>query len=117
MAGADKPFFSAARYFDLNSVVISLVEHPELGWSARREYLQAKAEKRAVEVYAMDLVWMLVRLNIKSGVSFDLRTPSDIEYSKNLKDTRSAEQIKSDLLKKLKESNDGTIQPSGKTDS
>ena len=68
-------------------------------------------------MYAMDLVWMLVKLNVRQGVAFDIRTPSDIEYSKNLKDTRSAEQIKHDLLKKLGESSDGTIQPAGKADS
>lgn len=47
----------------------------------------------------MDLVWLLTKARYEN---FDKPTPSSLEYGKTKTDTRSAEQIKKDLLNKLK---------------
>lgn len=59
-------------------------------------YLSAKAEKRRLEVYKMDLLWLIAKKHYNG-----LPRPSDIENEKRMKDTRSAEQIKRDIVKRL----------------
>ena len=100
MERAGGAFFLAARRHDLNRVVISLVEQPQLTWPGRIAYVRAKEEQRRTELYAMDLVWLLAKARYQN---FDKPTPSEIERREPV-DTRSAQEIQNDLLKRLKES-------------
>ncbi|MBO7624385.1 MAG: hypothetical protein J6S82_03655 [Bacteroidales bacterium] len=72
------------------------MEHPQLGWPGRINYMTAKAERQTAEVYVWDLVWLLAR----NRLTDDARMPSDIWWNRK-KDKRSAKQIASDLMKKL----------------
>ena len=56
----------------------------------------AKAEQRRTELYAMDLVWLIAKRNYDN-----LPQPSEIDNEHRKNDTRSADKIKKDLLKKL----------------
>ena len=73
------------------------MEHPELDWDGRANYLIARMEERRLEVYAMDLVWGIARRYYD-----DLPKPSEIWTNKEDKaDHRSGDQIIDDLIKKL----------------
>ena len=104
MEGANCAFFYSARCFTLNTTVISLVEQPGLDWRGRIEYLRAKTERRKLDLYAMDLVWLLTKAEMVRYGTFEFPMPTDMEWGELRKDTRSAEQIKRDLIKKLTES-------------
>lgn len=87
----------------MNDVVISLTEQPQLDWAGRHEYLRAKFEKRRVDLYAMDLIWVTASMfSARYGGSFSQPQPSSIEYKSERKDSRTAKQITDGLLKKLK---------------
>ena len=60
--------------------------------------MTAKFEKRRTELYAMDLVWLLTK------VYYDIQTPEPSKYEMEHKpvDTRSAEEIKRDMLQKAR---------------
>ena len=58
--------------------------------------MMAKVEKRRLELYQMDLIWLLAKKYYNG-----LPQPSEIEYEKHTKDTRSAKQIQQDILKRL----------------
>lgn len=77
--------------------MISLVEHPDLDWNGRANYLQAKNHVRQTELYAMDLVWSLA----KSRFNSDIPMPSEVWSNKNKIDRRSGKEIVNDLLNKL----------------
>lgn len=47
----------------------------------------------------MDLIWLLTKAKYEN---FDHPTPSSIEYGTQKRDTRTAQQIRIDLLKRLK---------------
>lgn len=82
----------------MNEVVITLAENPTLDWSGRYSLLRAKADRRRTEIYAMDLLW-LVANKYYNGLP---PKPSEIESGERApKDTRSAKQIKDDLIKRL----------------
>lgn len=76
--------------------MISLVEHPELDWRGRVTYLLAKDEIRQLELYAMDMLWVIARKQLAT----DILMPSEIWADKK-KDMRSGKQIMEDLYKKL----------------
>ena len=98
MEGTASAFFFTARSVGLNNVVISLVEHTELNWAGRMAYLKAVTEKRATELYAMDLVWMLVN---SKYTNFEAPMPSDLEIKRKTVDKRTSKKIKEDILKRL----------------
>lgn len=79
----------------MNNVVLCLSETQLMSWDAIFPYLSAKAEKRRLEVYQMDLLWLIAKRWYPN-----LQQPSDIENQKP-RDTRSASQIKSDIYKRL----------------
>lgn len=60
--------------------------------------MAAKFEERRTELYIGDLLWMV------ANHYYDLKTPTPTEYEFGLRkqDRRSAEQIKTDLLNRLK---------------
>ena len=60
--------------------------------------MTAKFEERRTELYIGDLLWMV------ANHYYELRTPTPTEYEMKLKkiDSRSAEQIKGDILRKLR---------------
>lgn len=62
-------------------------------------YLYAKFEKRRTDLYAMDLIWAIAR-NI-AGISDEARCPTDIEQNHKPKDTRSAAEIRRDIIRKV----------------
>ena len=75
--------------------MISMVEQPLLGWAGRFAYLTAKFERSTIELYTMDLVYFIAKLNYDG-----LKRPSDL-YFKKKKDERSGKQIVQDLLDNL----------------
>jgi hypothetical protein len=102
MEGTADAFFFQAGAFGLSDVVLTLVEQPHLDWDGRGEYLRARLEKRAVDLYASDMIWMLAKAYLmRHGCDFDVPSPSSREYKKEEKDSRSAQEIKDQLLKKL----------------
>lgn len=103
MEGADTAFFSASRRYGLSDTVISLVEHADLDWRGRFEYLLAVANKRRTDLYAMDLICLIARgLSAKWGGTFNGTFPSDLEYDIKTQDNRSAKQIAQGILKRLR---------------
>ena len=60
--------------------------------------MAAKSEERRTELYMGDLLWMI------ANHYYELRspTPTEVELKLKKQDNRSAEQIKADLLKRLK---------------
>ena len=60
--------------------------------------MTAKFEERRTELYIGDLLWMV------ANHYYELNTPTPTEYELKLKnrDNRSAEQIKSDILRQLR---------------
>lgn len=96
MEGTDSAFFYTARRFGLNNVVLCLTETSLDSWEARVPYLSAKAEKRRLDMYQMDLLWLLVKRHYDN-----LPKPSDIEYESVVRDMRTAKQIQEDIIKKL----------------
>ena len=61
--------------------------------------MNAKSEMRETDLYAMDLVWMIARH------FWDIQTPQPTkrELDHAMPDTRSAQQIQDDMLKKAQE--------------
>ena len=96
MAGANPAFFYTARCFGVNPVVICLTEQTHLEWHGRIAYLTAVMERRKTDLYGMDLIWAIA----KTLQKVELPPPTMFELDHRPKDTRSAEQIKRDLLKK-----------------
>ena len=80
----------------MNNVVLCLAEVSLDSWEARYTYLSAKAEKRRVEMYQMDLLWLIAKRWYPN-----IPQPSDIENERHVRDNRSAEQIKADIQKRL----------------
>lgn len=80
----------------MSNVVLCLCEVPLDSWEARYPYLSAKAEKRRVEMYQMDLVWLIAKRWYPN-----IPQPSSVENEKHIRDRRSAEQIKADIQKRL----------------
>lgn len=77
--------------------MISLVEHPELDWNGRVNYLAARNEIRQWENYTADLLWVVASGKLQTAPPM----PSEIWIGKEKKDNRSAKQIVDDLLDKL----------------
>ena len=59
-------------------------------------YLAAKGEERSIEIYGMDLAYM-----IASHYYSGLKQPSDLYYKADRIDKRSGKQIVNDLIKGL----------------
>lgn len=77
-------------------MILSLVEYPLLGWNGRFAYLSAKYEKNMIEMYGMDLVYLIAKK------SYDgLSRPTDLYHRRDKRDTRSSKKIIADMLKKL----------------
>ena len=74
-----------------------MVEHPELQWTGRVNYLRAKDEAKQIDLYTADLLWKLVKVHYDG----DFPMPSEIWNNRNKIDRRSAKQIIDDLLDKL----------------
>ena len=68
-----------------------------LKWSGIMSYLAARVNRQRVTEYVYDLIWLGVKANHDR---FDVPMPSMILHPEK-KDTRTAEDIKSDLIKKL----------------
>jgi len=68
-----------------------------LEWTGRLNYLAAKNEVRAIELYSMDMLWALTKRHYSS----DIPMPSEVWNNKNKIDRRSGKQIVNDLIKKL----------------
>lgn len=96
MEGANCAFFSATWAFGWRITVLSLVEYPALGWRARQNYLEARTDERAIEIYGMDLVYLLASRQYEG-----VERPSDIYYDRRIKDTRSARKIIEETVQKL----------------
>ena len=94
MEGTACPFFFAARSYSWRSTVISLVEYPLLDWRGRFNYLAAKEERKQLELYVMDLLW----LDVKRHYETPLPQPSDGYTKKRTVDNRSAEEIIDDTI-------------------
>ena len=79
----------------MNLLILCLTETQLDSWSARMAYLEVKAENRRLELYQMDLLWLLAKRHYEN-----LPQPSDIATA-DRKDKRTARQIEIDTLKKL----------------
>lgn len=73
-----------------------MVEQPLLGWAGRFAYLTAKFERANIELYAMDLVYLIAKKDYNG-----LRQPSDLYFHKKKVDKRTGKQIIEDLIKNL----------------
>lgn len=79
----------------MNLLILCLTETQLDSWSARMAYLEVKAENRRLELYQMDLLWLLAKRHYDN-----LPQPSDVAKGEH-KDRRTARQIEIDTLKKL----------------
>lgn len=98
MARADTAFFYTARAYGITQTVICLTEQTHLDrWDGRTAYIRAKSEQRKTDLYAMDLIWMIARKY------YDISAPNPTKYELDhrLIDTRTAAEIKRDMLKKV----------------
>lgn len=78
-------------------MIICITEAPHLEtWESRWPYLTAKSEQKELELYQMDLLWLLAKRRYGN-----LPQPSKLADDRRTKDTRTAKQIKEDLLRKL----------------
>ena len=98
MEGTDSAFFYTARTFGVNRIIISLTEQTHLDWRGRVAYIAAKIEQRKTELYAMDLLWMLVKT--KYEITFP--SPSEMELNPKKADRRSSKEIMASLTERLK---------------
>lgn len=73
------------------------MDHPELEWTGRANYLRAKDEAKQIDLYVSDLLWKIVKVHYDG----DFPMPSEIWNGKNKIDRRSAKQIMDDLLNNL----------------
>lgn len=69
------------------------MEHPELEWAGRVNYLAAKHHVMVTELYVADLIWAIAQPKYQT----EFRMPSDVWEGKKTKDERSREQILDDL--------------------
>ena len=90
-----KAFFYATRRYGVSIVVKCLTETRLSTWDARYAYMDVKAEDRRLELYNMDLLWLLAKRHYDN-----LPQPSVVARGEK-KDTRTAKQIEIDTLKKL----------------
>ena len=60
--------------------------------------MTAKFEERRTELYIGDLLWMVAN----HYYELQMPTPTEYEFKTKKTDKRSAEQIKSDILRRLK---------------
>ena len=98
MAGADCAFFYTARLIGVNKVVVSLATYPQLEWRGRQAVLAADAEQEALRLYAMDLLWMLVRAKYKG----EFPQPSKLVKRETVpKGPETAQEIIDHMIKKL----------------
>jgi hypothetical protein len=67
-----------------------------MGWAGRTTYLAAMHERKMMELYCADLVWLIAKKDYRN-----LRQPSDVYNNQQRTDTRSAKQIVDGLLKRL----------------
>lgn len=67
-----------------------------MGWAGRISYLAAKHERAQIELYGMDLLWLMAK-RYYTG----LQQPSDLYYKRKKVDKRSKEQIIRDMIKGL----------------
>lgn len=72
------------------------MEHPELEWAGRFNYLAAKHHVMVTELYVADLIWAIAQPNYKN----EFRMPSDVWEGKK-PDKRSKTQILDDLMNGL----------------
>ena len=72
-----------------------LAEKPTLGWEGTIAYLSAKSKRTQLELYAMDLLWLVARVHYENLP----QQPS--EYYNEKKDKRTAKQIKDSLIERL----------------
>lgn len=80
----------------MNNVILCLTETQLDSWEARFPYLNAKIENRRLELYQMDLLWLIAKRYYN-----ELPQPSEVANGAKKRDNRSAKQITSDILKKL----------------
>lgn len=73
-----------------------MVEQPLLGWAGRYAYLTAKLERANIELYAMDLVYLIAKKSYNG-----LKQPSDLYFRKKKVDRRTSKQIIADLIRNL----------------
>ena len=67
-----------------------------MGWAGRFAYLNAKLERANIELYAMDLIYLIAKRNYNG-----LRQPSDLYFQRKKVDRRTGKQIIEDLMKNL----------------
>ena len=67
---------------------------PLLDWAGRNAYLLAKGEEKEIELYGLDLIWLLVKTRYNG-----LTQPSDIYHKKKIVDNRSGKEIAEDVLR------------------
>lgn len=65
-------------------------------WDARFMYMSAKSEQKRLELYQMDLLWLIAKRWYPN-----LAQPSDVADDRKMKDTRTAKQIQDDILRQL----------------
>jgi hypothetical protein len=99
MEGAARPFFRACRTYGVDSTVIALCDlRLPLSWSGINAFIESRVKEKRLKEYSYDLLWMLVNAKYDK---FNAPMPSEINRPRNSDDKRSAEQIKTELLKRL----------------
>lgn len=85
-------------------MILCLAETTLDSWDARRQYLIAKSEQERLDIYGLDLLWLLAKRHYQN-----LPQPSDVAESKRMTDTRTAKQIQQDLAERLGGGTNGTV--------
>ena len=106
MANTDCPFFYTARSIGVNKVVVSLATYPALEWRGRQAVLVAEAEQEALRLYAMDMLWMLVKREYQG----DFPQPSKlIKHETKPKGPQTAEEIINHIIDGLSNCNSARV--------
>lgn len=85
-------------------MILCLAETTLDSWDARRNYLVAKSEQERLELYNMDLLWLLAKRYYQN-----LPQPSDVAESRRVSDIRTAKQIQQEIVRQLGGEADGTV--------
>lgn len=67
-----------------------------MNWNGRIAYMNAKGRERQIQLYGLDLLWLLTKRYYD-----DLPQPSEIANSDNRQPGRSAQSIKDEIIEKL----------------
>lgn len=67
-----------------------------MNWNGRIAYMKAKGREKQIQLYGLDLLWLLAKRYYDN-----LPQPSELANSDNLQPGQSAQSIKNEIIEKL----------------